>query len=177
MNKAILGWELAGTVWILLLGSILHSALAKFDYWLPLTFVAPVNESIWEHFKIVLWPAVLFGWLQSRFIQPKQWLAIKSCSILIMPLTISLMFYGYTWFTLENYLIVDISLFVVSVILSQSINYCLFTGLIKWHGFMKLAPYGLIILLILTLIFSHYPPHIGIFEHSNSGHYGPWYGN
>ena len=58
--------------------------------------IAAVNESIWEHLKLVFWPGLLFPLFENNFL--KEWVAnfwiAKLFSLLIMPLVIALGWYG-----------------------------------------------------------------------------------
>ena len=58
-RKGTLGWDqLRIFVCVTIAGAILHGL---FDLWPSILteFVAPVNESIWEHVKIVFWPLLV----------------------------------------------------------------------------------------------------------------------
>lgn len=61
------GWEqLCIFVCVTVAGALLHGL---FDLWPSILteFVAPVNESIWEHMKVVFWPLLVgFGVLYGR---------------------------------------------------------------------------------------------------------------
>jgi hypothetical protein len=63
-NKAALRWELAGVAVIFLTGSALHSVFDWTGHWRPIAWFAPVNESVWEHFRLAFWPGVLYAMLE-----------------------------------------------------------------------------------------------------------------
>ena len=48
-KKSILLWELAGIIFIVVLGSVLHFAFEWSGRWTPIAPIAAVNESVWEH--------------------------------------------------------------------------------------------------------------------------------
>lgn len=55
-------WEIANWIWIIAAGSLLHFV---YDLTGENPFVGvfvPVNESVWEHLKLLLLPVFLFSW-------------------------------------------------------------------------------------------------------------------
>ena len=59
MRKMILRWELIGIVVIILAGSALHFVFEWTRYWPPEAVIAAVNESTWEHLKLVSSTAIV----------------------------------------------------------------------------------------------------------------------
>ena len=79
-----------------------------------------VNESTWEHIKIALTAALLWG-LYDGFAYgylPNYFLA-KLVSLLVIAITIPAIFYFYRLFTKKSILPIDISLFFIAIILGQ----------------------------------------------------------
>ena len=64
MNRRIFAYELAGIVFIIFLGSLLHFTF-EFSGGNPVVGVfSAVNESIWEHLKLAFWPTILFALIE-----------------------------------------------------------------------------------------------------------------
>jgi len=79
-----------------------------------------VNESTWEHLKLVFWPIVLFAvveWFAYGRNTPGFWPA-KALSVLIAMATIVVLFYTYTGILGYNLMAVDIATFVIGTILA-----------------------------------------------------------
>ena len=78
---------------------------------------APVNESVWEHLKLVLWPATLWwaaGYLvggRRRAVDAPAWFAAALGALLTMLCAIPLLFYFYTGAFGVEALGADIALF------------------------------------------------------------------
>ena len=76
----------------------------------------PVNESIWEHLKLMFFPLLLW-WAVIYKIKNKKcnatlntWIVAASISLVVAPLSVVLLFYGYTGaFGIES-LLIDILL-------------------------------------------------------------------
>ena len=66
MKRNLLLWQFGGLTFATALGTILHFV---FD-WTGWAFVAPisaVNESTWEHMKILFFPMLIFALIQYPF--------------------------------------------------------------------------------------------------------------
>lgn len=68
MKKTLWLWQLVGFVFTVIAGVILHFL---FDWTNESILVAPfsaVNESIWEHMKLLFFPMLVFAIIESRYI-------------------------------------------------------------------------------------------------------------
>lgn len=116
----------------------------------------------------------LFAVIEYGFIRPhvNNFLAAKGTAIVLLPIITGLIFYTYTAFTGEEILIVDIITFAVSVALSQLVSYKIMT-LKKLVKFTKYAGLAAIILVgLILIVFTFFPPHWPILLDENSGIYG-----
>ena len=64
MGKRLLYWELAGALFTAALGTLLHFAYAWSGGWSVAAAFAAVNESTWEHMKLLFFPLFLFSVVQ-----------------------------------------------------------------------------------------------------------------
>lgn len=173
-RSRILGWQAAGTVFIVCLGSMLHFLFAWSGGWTPAALIAAVNESVWEHLKLVFWPGLIFLLLSFPFLKKKTgnfWTA-GTTGLLTMPLTIAVLFYGYKTIFHTHNLVYDIAIFVLAVIVGQAVGYRL----------MLRPPYSrtprritAALILAATLafsLFSYFPPRYPLFKDSRTGEYG-----
>ena len=89
-----------------------------------------------------------------------------------MPLVIVIIFYSYTSFTGDSILAVDLSSFVIAIVIGQFVSYNLW----RLARFPKaLGPLGLALFvlgILLFVFFTFWPPEIGIFRDPISGGYG-----
>ena len=173
MKEYIMKWELLGIVFIVITGSALHFVFDLFGGWRPLAIIAAVNESVWERLKLGFWPALIYGFVEYRYINKLSgnFLFAKAIGILLIPLAITVLFYGYTAFT-GHILAVDIAIFVVAVVIGQMTSYKILTAAAlpswtKWLGIVLL-----IIMLIAFATFTYYPPQLPIFRDPLTDGYG-----
>ncbi len=165
--------ELLGFVFIAVLGTALH-----FTYELsgrnPL--VAPfsaVNESVWEHLKLVFWPAALYASIQYVALRnrPPSFLLAKAISMLVMPTIIVTVFYASKLF-IEGSLAFDILRFYFSIAAGQYTS----TKLMKIRDVPRaVSVASLIVIISMALAFTYFtfnPPRIFLFRDPVSGLYG-----
>ena len=60
-RRTVRSWETIGVLFIVLAGSALHFVFEWTGYWRPVAWLAAVNESVWEHFKLAFWPSLFFA--------------------------------------------------------------------------------------------------------------------
>jgi len=175
MEWSIRKWELIGIIFISCLGAMLHFVFEWSGEWAPVGVIAAINESVWEHFKIAFWPALIWAGIEYRPLRDtaNNFTFAKTAGIYVMPLIIAGLFYAYTAVTGREILAVDVVIFVVAVALGQLVSYRIMISpreLPEWSG--KLAVAGLISLAVLFIVFTFYTPHIPIFRAPGSGTYG-----
>jgi hypothetical protein len=169
-----LRWELGGIIFIVVLGSLLHFAFEWSGNWPPLGAIAAVNESVWEHLKLGFWPALLYAALEyGRFGKSaNNFPFAKTAGIYLIPVTIVVLYYAYTAILGHGLLVVDIAIFVVAVIIGQLVSYKLLMASALPARVNRFAPVALVILAILFVLFTFYPPQIPLFRDSVTGGYG-----
>jgi len=173
MSK-ILKFEILGMIFISIFGSLLHFTFNFANkFWLVGAFSA-VNESTWEHLKLAIVPAIVWIILESKVFKLKanNFLFAKALGAYLMPILIVVLFYSYTAILGYNLLVFDISTFVVAVIIGQIVSYKImmhreFSGKFNFVWFLSL-----VVLFLVFVIFTFYPPHNFLFQDSISGLYG-----
>ena len=174
MKKPVLKWELFGIVFVFLLGALLHFVFEWSGESKVIGAIAPVNESVWEHFKLGFWPMCLYAAIEYRFIRVNvnNFLTAKAVAVYLIPIITALIFYAYTTATGAEILIVDILIFAVAITAGQLVSYKILTS-VKLPGYANMIAMAFIILLAFVLIlFTFYPPHLPIFLDANSRTYG-----
>jgi hypothetical protein len=166
-------WELIGMIFIVLAGGLLHFVFAWSGSWKPLAVIAAVNESTWEHLKLAFWPALVWFLIEIFYIRKtsNNFYFAKAISILLIPVSITVLFYVYTAF-MEDMLAIDLTIFVVAVIIGQGVSYKILKvkPLPRWTNVT-----GTALLVLMTIVFStltYYAPELGIFRDPVNGGYG-----
>ena len=177
-RSAFLTWALIGIPVLFLVAAPLHFVCDWAGKAAVVGFLAPVNESPWEHLKLTFWPVLLWwiiGWLtvgkKHRYPFARAAVSCAVAEIVSLLFTLSF-FYTYTGALGVESLIVDI----ISVLVA------LFVGiLLAVHVVRRSAPGGVsgfiavLALLALAAVFIYFtvsPPHVPVFLDRNTGAYG-----
>jgi hypothetical protein len=173
-RRSILGWELGGIVFIVVLGTVLHFAFDWSGRWVPLAPIAAVNESVWEHLKLGFWPALVYGALEYSRLgrSAKNFPLAKTLGICLIPITIVVLFYSYVAILGRDLLIADILTFVVAVIVGQLVGSKLLMTSPLPERLNRLAPIALAVVAILFILFTFHPPQSPLFRDPVTGGYG-----
>ena len=174
MQPSVLQWELIGIPLVFFCGSALHFAYEWSGRLSAVAPFVPVNESIWEHLKLAYWPSVVYAALEYLAFGrgTEGFVAAKSAGILIMPLCIVVLFYGYTALLGRHILWLDILTFLVAVSVGQVTSYVLLAGgaqdeRLGWIGMLAVALLG-----GCFAVFSFKPPRLAAFQDPVTGGYG-----
>lgn len=173
-TKSAFAYELAGIVFTVILGSILHFTFELSGHQPVVGVFSAVNESVWEHLKLGFWPALTYAIVEFKYLKKStnNFVFAKTVGIYLIPIIITVLFYSYTAILGESVLVIDILTFVIAVIVGQLASYKLLTCR-KLHG--KLNTISMVALVLLGLafvLFTFYPPHLPIFRDPVTGEYG-----
>jgi hypothetical protein len=168
MKRKLVLWEIGGFLFIGIVGAALHFTFELSNYQsMVVAFFSAVNESTWEHLKMVFWPGFFFMLVEYTYVRDavNNYFIAKIASLLIMPLVIIVGWYGYTPFTGRSIFPVDLALFYLAVLLGQLVSYKLLTSqpLGKKYLYSAIGIFG--ILLYSFSAFTLSPPRIFLFEH------------
>ena len=173
MKRQIGLWQLMGFALTSLGGTILHFL---YDWLGELIWIAPfsgINESTWEHMKLIFWPMLLFAIVQSYFFRDrKDFWCIKLRGILLGLAFIPIMFYTYNGIIGKSPDWLNIAIFFISAAIAYIYETKLFNDKRLKCKFSKSAILLLIVIALLFVVFTFVTPRIGIFRDPISGTYG-----
>lgn len=166
MEKIILNCEVIGAIVIFILGTVFHFVFKWSGRFRPLGFIFPVSESVWEHLKLVLWPTLIFAIVEFGKIGniTNNFWAAKTLGICAAMISVVAIFYLYTWFTGHSILIIDILIFIISVIIGQFVSISIMTAKRFPYWINSLTIPLLSVLIFAFLLFTYNPPRIPIFQ-------------
>ncbi|MHB1346773.1 MAG: DUF6512 family protein [Candidatus Humimicrobiaceae bacterium] len=173
-RKQILLWEMFGILFVFLLGALLHFTFELSGEWTPMAIISGVNESVWEHFKIGFWPALIWGIIEFFVFgkKVKSFFFAKGFSFLVIPAVIAALFYGYTLIFKIESLAIDIVIFFIAIAVAQIASYRL---ILLRRKRLYLEAIGIMIIIlniILFSLFSFFPPKCPVFKDAVTGGYG-----
>lgn len=168
-------WETFGLVFTLIAGTLLHFVYQWTGQNMIAAAFSPVNESVWEHLKLVFFPMLFisaaeyfaFGRGQSCFVP------VKALSMLLGTGSVVVLFYVYSGIAGGNFLVLDILTFVLAAFAAFLFSFCQLSRPFpasrreEGLGWVTIA-----LLLVCFVLFTFYPPQIGLFRDPVSGGYG-----
>lgn len=172
MKHSIPGWQTAGFLFTSVAGTLLHFAYEWSGESSIAGLFSAVNESIWEHMKLIYFPMIVFSLIQRRFVEDSRFWCIKLAGMLTALMLIPTLYYTYTgalgisadWFNITIFFLVAGMAFYVETKLFQSGVAC---PVSSWTAAGILLLIGL-----LFGMFTFYPPHIPLFADPRTGLYG-----
>ena len=173
MKRTVWLWSLVGFAIAALGGTLLHFL---YDWLGQPIWIAPfsgVNESTFEHMKLLFWPMLIFAVIESFFFGGyDSFFCVKLRSLLIGVSLIPLLFYTYNGIIGKSPDFVNIAIFFVSAAVAFIYEArALKNGTVGCKN--PLIP--IIILCIMALVFilfTFFPPNLAIFQDPLSGAFG-----
>ncbi len=167
-------WEITGFIFTVIAGTLLHFVYNWSGHKWIVGIFSPVNESTWEHLKLLFTPMLLYSTVE-YFVIGKDYpnfIFAKSFGIAFGMLVILIAFYTYTGIIGSNFLWADILTFLLGVAAAY-----FYSWRVIYETDIGTSPdfIGAILLLLLTLcfvLFTFTPPHIGMFLDPVSKEYG-----
>ena len=166
-------WALVGFAFTSLFGTLLHFL---YDWLGKAVWLAPfsgVNESTWEHMKLLFWPMLAFAAVEGAFFRNREdfW-CIKCRGILLGITLIPVLFYTYNGVIGTSPDFINIAIFFICAAISYLYETRQFNREIPLCRQKKLPVALLCLIGALFVIFTFKAPQIGIFKDPITGAFG-----
>ena len=173
MKRSIGIWQWIGFGVTAAGGTLLHFL---YDWLGSAAWIAPfsgINESTWEHMKLLFWPTFIFAIVQSFFFRDREnfW-CVKLRGILYGLALIPILFYTYNGVVGKSPDWLNISIFFISAAAMYIYETQLFNKDKTRCRYPRLAFFLLCLIGFLFVIFTFRTPEIGIFLDPITGTYG-----
>ena len=155
--------RIRGFLFVGLSGTLLHFAYERF----PATALfSAINESVWEHMKLLFYPWLVYGLIQSRKASVGFWW-VKLAGIATGLILIPVLYYTYTgalglsadWFNIAIFFLATGATFLMEHRLQN-------------RSFCPLPQWPAVVMILLFTVFTFYPPHFPLFQDPVTGLYG-----
>lgn len=173
MKRSLFLWQIIGFAFVSVTGTLLHFVFEWSNSNIVVGLFSAVNESIWEHIKLVVCPLLVFAIIERRYFKDiyNFWCA-KLLGILTGMILIPCFYYTYTGAFGIKMDWVNILIFFITA----AISFILETKILKSSWGCHLSPTAskLIILFIccLFIVFTFIPPQIPLFIDPQESTYG-----
>ena len=173
MKRSIGLWQLIGFAVTSIGGILLHFL---YDWLGEAAWIAPfsgVNESTWEHMKLLFWPMFLYAIAQSFFFKDREdfW-CVKLKGILLGISLIPIIFYTYNGVIGRSPDWINIAIFFISAAIAYIYETRQFNNKSIACKNPLTAIAVLCVIAILFVVFTFKAPEIGIFKDPLTGTYG-----
>ena len=173
MKRSVGIWQFFGFAVTALVGTLLHFL---YDWLGEAMWIAPfsgVNESTWEHMKLLFWPMFIYAVVQSFFFKEREdFLCVKLKGISLGLSLIPTLFYLYNGIIGKSPDWINITIFFISA----AVAFIYETRLLNKQALpcknSRLALGALIALALCFILFTFKTPQIALFKDPLTGTYG-----
>ncbi len=133
-----------------------------------------VNESVWEHVKILLWPYLLWSFAVYYILKPdmRRLIVARTVGVYAVAVLTICFFYIYTGILGKNIAWVDIASSAVWLLVGEIISLRVLNARWPIREYYVIAVAALMLIVVMLLCFTVSPPRLGLFADPNTGLYG-----
>lgn len=173
MKRNLYIWQFAGFVMTLLGGTLLHFLYGLTNESVLAAPFSAINESTWEHMKLMYFPLVVFALIQSRiFREYNSFWCIKLIGIITGLVLIPVLFYTYNgafgkspdWLNMTIFFFAAAIVFILETLLFKKDS---LRCKKPWIPFAFICLIG-----VLFVLFTFVTPQIPLFQNPLTGLYG-----
>lgn len=164
--KHLKRYTIIGIIFVVIMGSLAHFLYDWSGNNKIVGLFTPINESIWEHMKLLFFPMFLYSlFIIFKFQKIYPCITSALCfGIVTGTLLIPIFFYAYTGILGKDFFILDIATFIVSILIAFWLSYKL-TIPCRLEPYTCLLCFLVFVLFICFLQFTYHPPAAKIFEY------------
>ncbi|MBQ6894872.1 MAG: hypothetical protein IJN40_05210 [Clostridia bacterium] len=158
--------HIAGFFFVLILGTLLHFTYNFSGQNTIVSYFSAVNESVWEHLKLIFFPALIFSVAEYfAYETPRaDFWAVKMTSIILAMCFIVIFFYTYSGVLGFNLAIIDVLSFVIADFILFYLSYNMLKSSLSGTKADSLKAVAVLLLFIVCFIlWTDNPPDLGIF--------------
>ena len=171
MKRSLPVWQMWGFLFTAAAGTLLHF-LYDWIKTIPVALISGVNESIWEHMKLLYVPMLLFALIQRRFFPGEGFWQSKLLGFLLGLGLIPVIYYTYTgslgvsadWFNIAIFFLAAAAVFRTEIWLMRRKK--------RWRFSGRVALALVLLLGALFVIFTFLPPRVPLFQDPVTKQYG-----
>ena len=174
MSRSRSFWQFAGFVFTAVAGTLFHFLYDWSGQQVAVGLFAAVNESIWEHMKLLFFPMLIFAvvqWLVIGREDADHW-CVTSLGIVMGTLLVPVLYYAYSGAFGINADYVNVTIFFVAAAIAYSLQAFLFRRGTFSCRYPALAVAVLLGIAVLFGIFTFTPPEIPLFEDPINSSFG-----
>ncbi len=166
MKKTLSSWQYAGFIFTSIAGTLLHFAYDWSNQSILLAPFSAINESIWEHMKLLFFPMFVFALIENHFIGSgyDHFWCVKLLGITLGLLLIPTMYYTYTGAFGIMLDFINIAIFFLAAAIVYSVETRLFENGHTCRISSRTAFMILCLIALSFVVFTFFPPQLPLFE-------------
>lgn len=173
MKKRPYLWQIIGFIFTISLGTVLHFLYEWLENSIWISPFSSVNESTWEHLKLLFWPMFIFAIVQYFFFKNfKNYWCVKLRGIVFGLFLIPIIFYTYNGVIGKSPDWLNIAIFIITVAIVFLYENRLFIANALRCKSPKLSLIILVIIAFCFVVFTFKTPMLKIFKDPLTGGYG-----
>ena len=175
MKRELRRWEIVGFAVTGLVGTLLHFVYGWSDGSRVAAAFSAVNESTWEHMKLLFFPVFFFSVIQVCFLGRNypNVLSARAAGTLAGLVLIPTLFYTYTGVFGRHWLWADIAVFLIAAAAVYAVDFLLLER--RRPGGLWRQVAGLLVLWLLAFLFIYFTfrsPQLPLWQDPVTGLYG-----
>ena len=169
-------YQIFSTIFTAIFGTLFHFTYEWSGKNQIVVFFSAVNESTWEHLKLLYFPmllTIIIGLLYFKNFDKKIapiFICAKTIGIITAMAFTVVFFYTYSGIIGKDIPFISILSFFIAIILGEYVAYLLMTNNVQLNKNICIAI--LAVLLLCFIIFTFNPPKIGLFKDPLTNSYG-----
>ena len=171
MKKSVSFWQMGGFAATAVLGTLLHFSFDWTGGSMIAALFSAVNESIWEHLKLLFYPMILVAVVE-YIVWGKEWAhfwCIKLLGALLGLGVIPVIYYTYTGISGVNADWFNIAIFFLAAAVVYWTETKLFARNLGCSISGRVAVGVLVLMGLLFTVFTFWPPEIPLFQDPRTG--------
>ena len=166
--KCIKRGIIIGILFVLAAGSLSHFLYDWSSRQSVIGLFTPVNESVWEHMKLLFFPMLLFSLFMAGKLKNRYPCVISALCFGILAGTVCIptLFYAYTFAAEKSIFILDLAIFLFSTITAFFLAYQL-TLSCRMQAYTAVLFILVCALFACFIVFTYHPPSFGMFLSGN----------
>lgn len=173
MKRKLYILQFIGFIFTGLAGTLLHFLYEWSNYNVQFAPFSSVNESTWEHMKLLFFPLIVFALIQSRFLKKYEnfwW--IKLIGTAVGLISIPVLFYTYNGVFGKSPSWVNIVIFFIAAAITFILETLLFKNEVLYFT-KQWIPFVIICLIgVMFISFTFNTPELPLFQDPLTGKYG-----
>lgn len=162
--KQLKRYALIGILFVIITGTLAHFLYEWTGENKIVGLFTPVNESVWEHMKLLFFPMLLYSIPAIQMLRKNNPCAVSSFCFGTLAGTalIPILFYAYTSLLGKSILPLDIGIFIISTVIAFYAA-CQLTLSCRLQSLTVALCISVMLLALCFLLFTYHPPDLPIF--------------